>query len=91
MPTVHLTIKGKVQGVFYRATAKETADELKVTGWVKNTAEGNVEAVVTGTNDQIQAFINWCKTGPRRAKVTEVITTNLPETSYNDFSVLREY
>jgi acylphosphatase len=48
MITVHLLIEGEVQGVFYRATAKEIADKLGITGWIKNTWEGNVEAMVTG-------------------------------------------
>ena len=41
MPTVHLLISGKVQGVFFRATAKDVADEIGITGWVKNTDEGD--------------------------------------------------
>lgn len=53
MPTFHLLIKGKVQGIFYRASAKETADKTGITGWVKNTPEGDVEAVATGTEEQL--------------------------------------
>jgi acylphosphatase len=89
MPTYHLIIKGKVQGVFYRATAKKIADELGVTGWVKNTADDNVEAVVSGTEEQINKFIAWCKKGPAKAKVTDMIATPQPETQFKDFSVIR--
>jgi acylphosphatase len=89
MPTLHLQIKGKVQGVFYRASAKENADELGVTGWIKNTSEGDVEAVVTGSEDQLQAFVKWCKKGPSRANVSEVITTEQEETAFENFSVIR--
>jgi len=89
MPTIHLLIKGKVQGVFYRATAKKVADELGVTGWIKNTSDNNVAAVVTGTEDQLQKFISWCKKGPARAKVTDVIALKQEETKFDGFSVIR--
>ena len=48
MPTIHILVKGKVQGVFYRATAKEMADRYGITGWVRNTEEGNVELMASG-------------------------------------------
>lgn len=89
MATLHLLIKGKVQGVFYRATARQVANELGITGWVKNTDEGNVEAVVTGDEKQLQAFVTWCKQGPSRANVTEVLHTDHKETMFEEFTVLR--
>ena len=90
MKTVHLLIKGKVQGVFFRATAKEVADKIGVKGWIKNTDEGDVEAVVTGSGQQLQEFVSWCKQGPRRADVSEVISTEQEETRFKDFSVIRD-
>ncbi|MDB5192338.1 MAG: hypothetical protein JWQ96_1901 [Segetibacter sp.] len=89
MPTVHLLIKGKVQGVFYRATAQEVADELGVTGWVRNTEEGNVEAVVSGSQADIDRYINWCRQGPRRANVSDVVVTPYEETPFKEFSIKR--
>lgn len=89
MPTLHLLIKGKVQGVFYRATAKETADKAGLTGWIKNTPAGDVEAMVTGSEDMLQAFVNWCKQGPPGANVSEVILTKQEETVFKDFSIIR--
>ena len=89
MSTVHLLIKGKVQGVFYRATAKAVADEIGVTGWVKNTDEGDVEAMVTGNEQQVKKFIEWCKQGPRKAVVTDVTVTQKNDTTFNEFSVKR--
>ena len=59
MTTVHLLIKGKVQGVFFRATAKEVADKLGVKGWIKNTWDDDVEAMATGSEEAIQKFIEW--------------------------------
>ena len=89
MPTIHLIIKGTVQGVFYRATAKTIADKTGVTGWIKNTEDQNVEALVTGAEEQLEEFISWCKKGPARAKVTEVIAHPQSETAFKDFSVKR--
>ncbi len=89
MTTYHLVINGLVQGVFYRGTAKKIADELGVTGWVKNTPDDNVEAVVTGTEEQLQQFIEWCKKGPVMAEVKDVIATRQAEIIFSDFSVRR--
>ena len=89
MPTVHLLIKGEVQGVFYRATAKEIADKLGVTGWIKNKWDGNVEALATGDEESLQKFIEWCRQGPKKAGVTDVIVTKKEETTFNNFSVIR--
>ena len=89
MATVHLIIKGKVQGVFFRATAKEVADEIGVTGWIKNTEDGNVEAMVRGSDVQLQKFIAWCKVGPRKAVVTHVKAMNVEEKNFESFQVIR--
>ncbi len=89
MPTIHLLIKGKVQGVFYRATAKKVADKLKLTGWIKNIKDNDVEATITGDEDKLQEFINWCKKGPEKADVEDVIVTQEKETSFNDFEIIR--
>jgi acylphosphatase len=90
MPTIHLTIKGKVQGVFFRASAKDKADEIGVRGWVKNTDDGNVEAMVNGNKEQLQKFIEWCKTGPPRAVVTDIAITYKEEEIFDGFRVFRK-
>lgn len=89
MSTVHLIIKGKVQGVFYRATAKDVAEELGITGWVKNTPEGNVEIVASGNEEQINDFVGWCKKGPEKAVVTDVRITNREEEKFKSFNIVR--
>ena len=89
MATVHLIISGKVQGVFYRASAKEKADELHLTGWIKNMLSGEVEAVVTGADEVIQQFIEWCWQGPKRAQVTNVKITNRSDESFHSFNIRR--
>ena len=89
METMHLVISGKVQGVFYRASAKKKADELNVRGWIKNTPEGNVEALVTGKHPQIEEFIQWCKSGPDRAVVKEVSIHKQKLREFNSFKIER--
>lgn len=89
MPTKHLLIKGTVQGVFYRATARDVATELGVTGWVKNTAEGHVEAEVSGTEAALRKFVDWCRQGPSRAVVREVIVSERSEQQFESFNILR--
>ena len=91
MPAVQLLIRGKVQGVFFRASAKDVADEIGVRGWVKNTEEGDVEILASGSHDQLQKFIEWCKIGPRRAIVTNVEVTNVDDQNFKSFNVIRKY
>ncbi|HEY1022364.1 MAG TPA: acylphosphatase [Flavisolibacter sp.] len=89
MPTHHLLIKGKVQGVFYRASAKEVADALGIGGWIKNTPEGHVEAVVSGAVYQLEDFLTWCHKGPNKAIVTGIAVEELEEESFDNFTILR--
>ncbi|TCJ12430.1 acylphosphatase [Flaviaesturariibacter flavus] len=70
--TVLIRVTGKVQGVFYRASAQEQAEALGLSGWVRNCPDGSVEALVSGTEDQVAAFIAWCRRGPEKAQVQEV-------------------
>ncbi|MEO6330805.1 MAG: acylphosphatase [Ginsengibacter sp.] len=89
MPTNHLLIRGKVQGVFFRATAKKLADKYGLRGWIKNSKEGNVEATISGREDQLKLFINWCKQGPDKALVEEVIVIETVDMIFNDFKVIK--
>jgi len=89
MKTMRLTIKGKVQGVFFRATAKDIADELGIKGWVKNLPDRNVEIKATATEAILQKFIDWCKQGPSKARVDEVIVEELSAEEFNGFRIIR--
>lgn len=91
MPTIHLIVSGKVQGVFFRASAKDVADEIGVTGWVKNAEDGNVEAMAQGTEQQLQKFIDWCKKGPPKAIVTDVKIAPAGDELFEKFSVVRKW
>lgn len=69
---VHLVIEGRVQGVFYRASAKDKADALGLTGYVRNLPDGSVEAVAEGDLTNLNEFISWCRSGPPNADVQDV-------------------
>jgi acylphosphatase len=87
METVRLLIKGKVQGVFYRASARDRAVELGIKGWVKNTPEGNVEVVATGEKENLEKFIDWCRNGPSKAVVVDVVITKSNEHYHESFHI----
>jgi len=89
MRSVHLLVQGKVQGVFFRASAKEVADSLQLKGWVKNTPAGDVELQACGTEEKVQQFIDWCKKGPSRAVVNQVQVSDSENYSFDSFQVMR--
>ena len=89
MATIHLIIEGKVQGVFYRATAKDVADAIGITGWIRNTDEGYVEAMATGTHQQVEKFIEWCKKGSSKSVVTNLRQIEVTPREYTGFTILR--
>ena len=68
----HLLISGRVQGVWFRGSTKQQADNLELTGWVRNCESGDVEAIVEGTDAAIDKFLSWCRTGPTMARVTGI-------------------
>ena len=89
MPTIHILIKGRVQGVFYRATARDMAESFGLTGWIKNTKEGDVEAVASGSEEQLQQFVEWCKAGPPQAIVTNVAVNKIEDEAFEKFRIVR--
>ncbi len=73
---VHVLIFGRVQGVWFRASTKQKADELGLTGWVRNTHNGCVEAIFEGDESQVNKMVNWCHNGPPLSKVEKVEIKN---------------
>lgn len=65
-------ISGKVQGVFFRASARDKARSLQVTGHAKNLDDGSVEVIACGTTANVNALTEWLKEGPRMARVDSV-------------------
>jgi acylphosphatase len=65
----HVTVSGRVQGVFFRSRTKREADSRDVKGWVRNRDDGGVEAVFEGEEAAVKAVVEFCKRGPSGAKV----------------------
>lgn len=68
----HLIIKGRVQGVFYRAFIRDIAIQLGLRGWVRNLSDGSVEALLEGYRDEIERAIAQCYSGPPGARVDDI-------------------
>jgi acylphosphatase len=72
-----VTVRGNVQGVFFRDSCRREAESRGVTGWVTNRPDGAVEAVFEGEPDAVRALVDWCRSGPRGADVESV--EDMPE------------
>ncbi|MBI4701554.1 MAG: acylphosphatase [Deltaproteobacteria bacterium] len=73
-------ISGRVQGVWYRASARSEAERLGLSGWVRNAPDGSVEAFLEGERDAIERMLAWCRQGPPLAAVERVeVTWTEPE------------
>jgi acylphosphatase len=72
MKRISIIVCGKVQGVFYRANTEKKANEIGLTGFVRNEPDGNVYVEAQGTPEKLEEFVKWCKRGPERARVDEV-------------------
>jgi acylphosphatase len=70
----HVRISGQVQGVFFRDSTRQKAEELGLAGWVKNTPDGQVEALFEGPSKRVREMVGWCEEGPRHASVENVDT-----------------
>jgi acylphosphatase len=69
---IRCIVAGRVQGVFYRASAAEQARRLGLTGWVRNLSDGTVEVVAAGQREALAELTGWLWCGPRLARVTHV-------------------
>jgi acylphosphatase len=88
----HILISGRVQGVFFRDYTQRAAQEREIIGWVMNTRDGRVEAVLEGEKEKVEDMIRWCHQGSPHSRVTEV-SVDWEEYSgeFEDFSVKYSY
>jgi acylphosphatase len=69
---VRVRVRGRVQGVLFRAEAWARAESLGLAGWVRNLPDGRVEAVFEGEDDRVESMVEWCRRGPAGAVVEAV-------------------
>jgi acylphosphatase len=85
---LHLIIKGRVQGVFFRVRAQEVAEELGLSGVVRNRPDGSVELVAEGADEKLSRLRDWAKRGPSEAHVSFVDEISERETGeFSDFRI----
>jgi acylphosphatase len=88
---IHLVVRGRVQGVYYRASAQREAKRLGLTGWVTNRPDGSVEIVAEGEEDQVKDLLAWAQHGPSTARVEKVDTRWRSYTGeFSDFRIVAE-
>ena len=87
MRRIHVSVSGRVQGVFYRSGCAERARALGLAGWVRNTLDGRVEAEFEGEDAAVEAILGWCREGPPRARVAGIEVADEPPTGEAGFRV----
>lgn len=83
----NIGIFGRVQGIFFRATAKEQADLLGIVGFAQNKDDGSVYIEAEGEENQLNKFLKWCYLGPPLAQVERVIASEGSPKNFKDFEV----
>jgi len=87
---VHVWIEGRVQGVFFRAYAREAAVAEGVSGFVRNLSDGSVEAVFEGEPDKVERMVQWCYEGSPLSHVDRVdLREEVYKGEYNGFEISR--
>ena len=72
MKRAKVIVRGSVQGVFFRAEARDRARSLGLAGWVRNVPDGTVEAAFEGEDERVESMVEWCRRGPAGARVEQV-------------------
>ncbi|GAB4232930.1 MAG: acylphosphatase [Ekhidna sp.] len=78
---------GRVQGVFYRASARDKAIELNISGWMKNEPDGSVLIEAEGLAENMEVFTSWCSEGPIMAKVDRLSMEDIPLLNSQGFTI----
>lgn len=82
-----LTVHGRVQGVFFRASTRERARERGVSGWVRNRPDGSVEMWLEGDDEGVEEVTSWARGGPRAARVERVEVEEVEPEGHGSFGV----
>ena len=82
-----VVVSGRVQGVFFRDTIRRMAASRGVGGWVRNLPDGRMEAVFEGDEAAVQAMVDFCRQGPRGARVAEADVSDEPAEGLRTFEI----
>jgi len=89
LESVSIIVEGFVQGVYFRQSTKSKANELGITGEVKNKPDGTVHIIATGVRTRLNELIEWCWKGPDAAVVKNVKVEQIPLTRFSGFNIIR--
>jgi acylphosphatase len=84
-----IVVRGRVQGVFFRASAREIALQLSLNGMVRNEPDGSVYIEAEGDEEALNRFVSWCRKGPPRAIIAEVIVKEDQVKNFRSFDIER--
>lgn len=84
---LNITVSGRVQGVYYRASTKAVADQLSVRGWVQNKPDGTVYIEAEADAFFMNQFLEWCTEGPNGARVEHVSSAEAPLQNFTNFII----
>ena len=89
MYRIHVMISGKVQGVFFRISTQDKANELNLTGWVKNIFNNAVEIIAEGDREELSKFTGWLQMGPPNATIDKISIewSDQPEKQFSFFEI----
>lgn len=86
--TARIIVEGRVQGVWYRGSAREEATRLGIAGFARNLPDGTVEIVAEGEKEKVERLITWCHKGPPGAQVSRVrVAWDVGEGGFEGFSI----
>ncbi len=81
-------IYGKVQGVFFRASTRDKAEQLGILGYAKNLSDGSVEVIACGSDEALDELKAWLHVGPKFSAVNNIECEPIPEQIYSNFTIL---
>ena len=84
---LHIRVHGRVQGVWFRASAQNKASELDLRGWVQNAPDGSVEIHAEGADESLDHFVLWCREGPPSAEVSRLDIDSVTVENFSTFAI----
>ncbi|MEJ5993482.1 acylphosphatase [Pedobacter sp. Du54] len=90
MKQINIKVKGKVQGVFFRASTKAVADQMGIKGLVRNEKDGSVYIEAEGDEITLAMFLEWCHEGPEKSVVENVVVEDGDVKNYRNFEVVKK-
>lgn len=90
MKNINIKVTGKVQGVFFRMSTKAVADQMGIKGFVKNEKDGSVYIEAEGDEITLSMFLDWCKEGPDKSVVENIVVEDGELKNYRNFEVIKK-